>query len=103
MSEFVTPKNLSEALALRASHPEYEVMAGGTDLLVASKDRNAPAGCLNLFGLSELSGISWEQDKLRIGAVTTYAQILSNKDIAESFPLLCDAAREVGASQIHSR
>tara|TARA_R110002073_G_scaffold303128_6_gene471305 strand:+ start:24091 stop:24927 length:837 start_codon:yes stop_codon:yes gene_type:complete len=104
MSEFLAPKNLAEALADRAAHPEYIAVAGGTDYMVASKDRIAPPGIINLFGLSDLTEVS-EVDggALRIGACATYATLLGDARVAEKYPVLRDACREVGASQIQAR
>jgi xanthine dehydrogenase small subunit len=104
MSEFLAPASLSEALDARAQHADYVVVAGGTDYMVASKDRVAPAGMINVFGLDELSRVS-ETDGggLRIGACVTYAALLADSRIAQRFPVLRAACREVGASQIQAR
>ncbi len=104
MSEFVSPTSLAEALASRAEHPEYILVAGGTDYMVASKDRGAPAGIINLFGVPGLTGIADLDDGgLRIGACVTYSTILGDARIARMFPVLRDACREVGATQIQAR
>lgn len=104
MSEFLAPKNLSEALAARAAHPDYIAVAGGTDYMVASKDRLAPPGIINLFGLSDLTELrNLDGGGLRIGACCTYATLLGDARISGTFPVLRDACREVGASQIQAR
>jgi xanthine dehydrogenase small subunit len=106
MSEFLQPSSLAEALHFRAAHPNYELLAGGTDLLVASKNRQAPAGTIDLFGLRELAGIcesDAEGGGLRIGAATTYAELLADARIAATYPVLRAACREVGAAQIQAR
>lgn len=104
MSEFLTPKDLAEALAARAAHPDYIPVAGGTDYMVASKDRLAPPGIINLFGLGALTELrDLDGGGLRIGACATYATLLGDARIATTFPVLRDACREVGASQIQAR
>jgi len=104
VSEFVSPKNLDEALQARAEHPEFVAVAGGTDYMVASKDRAAPAGLISLFGISELSSIDDTADGgLRIGACVPYAKILADRRVADRYPVLRAACREVGASQIQAR
>ena len=104
MSEFLAPKNLAEALAARAAHPEYIAVAGGTDYMVASKDRIAPPGIINLFGLNDLIQVrEVDGGALRIGACATYATLLGDARVAEKYPVLRDACREVGASQIQAR
>ncbi len=104
MSEFLSPKDLPAALAARAAHPDYIPVAGGTDYMVASKDRLPPPGIINLFGLGALTGVTdLDGGGVRIGACTTYATLLGDARIANTFPLLRDACREVGASQIQAR
>lgn len=104
MSDFLQPQSLSEALEARASHHDYDFLAGGTDLLVASKDSLPPKGLIDLTRVSELSGIQGDgKGGVRIGAATSYRMILDDDCIAEHFPLLHRACREIGAAQIQSR
>jgi xanthine dehydrogenase small subunit len=104
MSDFLQPASLEAALEARASHPDYLLVAGGTDLFVASKDREAPTGLIDLFGIPGLCDISdAEGGGLRIGAAATYASLLWDSRIARSYPVLHQACREVGAAQIQAR
>ncbi len=104
MSEFLQPSSVEAALEARAKHPDYELVAGGTDLYVASKDRPSPPGTIDLFGIPGLSEVSdADAGGLRIGAATTYATLLSDARIAQRYALLHSACREVGAAQIQSR
>lgn len=104
MSEFLQPASIADALQARSEHPDYLLVAGGTDVYVASKDRVAPVGTIDLFGIPGLCEISaGEGGGLRIGAATTYATLLSDSRIAEHYPVLHQACREVGAAQIQSR
>src|SRR5690606_35615560 len=66
--------------------------------------RPQPPGVIDLFGLAPLRGIREEQDgAVRIGAGTTYADVLGSALVAELFPALRACAREVGALQIQER
>jgi CO/xanthine dehydrogenase FAD-binding subunit len=104
MTAYLRPASLAEALSARRRYPDYVVLAGGTDLLVSVNSRSAPAGVVDLFGLRELCGIEETPDGgLRIGAGTTYAQILADPRARERVPSLCAAASEVGALQIQAR
>ena len=101
---YARPTSLAEALALRAAHPEHVVLAGGTDLLVDARNRPEPAGVLDLFGLPDLVGVATsDAGDVRIGAATTYAQLLRDAVIGERLPALWAACREVGALQIQAR
>ena len=55
---YVRPRALDEAVAARAAHPDWMVLAGGTDLMVNANHRPAPAGIVDLWRLDELRGIT---------------------------------------------
>ncbi len=103
MTGYVRPASLDEALAARAQHGDWVVLAGGTDLLVGAGARPDPVGIIDLFGCRSLVGISQEQDLIQLGAATTYAELLRSELLWRRLPMLCEAAREVGALQIQAR
>jgi xanthine dehydrogenase small subunit len=104
VSEYVRPTNLGEATAARAAHPEWVVLAGGTDLLVGSDRSDAPAGVIDVGGLEALSGVTSRSDgTIIIGAATTYVDILASRLVRDSLPCLVAASREIGALQIQAR
>ena len=97
------PRTLGEALAARAAHPDWTVLAGGTDLMVGAAHRPPPAGVLDLFGLPALRGVTALDGRVRIGSGTTYATLLADPLVRERFPCLRAACAEVGALQIQAR
>ncbi|MFO0860273.1 MAG: FAD binding domain-containing protein [Phycisphaerales bacterium] len=99
------PTSLAEACTLCAKHPGVIPMAGATDLLVHWPLRQAEhdKSYLDLSKLSELRCVRWTADSLTLGALATYWDVLQDARIASAFPLLPDAARQVGAIQIQSR
>jgi xanthine dehydrogenase small subunit len=104
MTGYVRPSSLEAAVEARQAHPDYVVLAGGTDLLVSANSRPEPAGVIDLFGLAPLCGIAAEPDgSVVIGAATTYAAILASDVVQRELPSLAAAAREVGALQIQAR
>ena len=104
MSAYLRPTSLGEAAAMRAEHPSFTVLAGGTDLLVASNHKAAPAGIIDVFGLRDIHGIENRDDRsIRIGAATTYAEILESELCRHALTSLWESAREVGALQIQAR
>lgn len=103
MTAYVKPADLAEACAARASHPDYLLLAGGTDYMVGVLHKHAPAGVIDLFDLSGLRGIERRDDAWRIGAATTYADLLRHEELCAELPLLAQCAREIGAVQIQER
>jgi CO/xanthine dehydrogenase FAD-binding subunit len=100
------PTTLREACELMSRHAGGLVpLAGATDLLVhwplrqADHDRTY----LDLGSLAELRPIAWLPDSLRLGALTTYWDVLNDALARQEFPVLIEAARQVGAIQIQSR
>lgn len=102
--EYLRPRDLGEALELRAAHPAWMVLAGGTDLMVNANHRPAPAGILDLWRLRELGGIETRgADGLSIGAGATWSEVERHPAVRERLAPLALAAREIGALQIQAR
>lgn len=99
--------SLDDALRVRAEHPSWLVLAGGTDVMVPGSGLTDAPGVLDVFGVGELRGVDGAHDVtgevIRIGACTTYAELLASDVVRDHLPLLAAAAREVGAEQIRER
>jgi CO/xanthine dehydrogenase FAD-binding subunit len=104
MTTYLRPASLDEALAARKRHPDFVVLAGGTDLLVSANQKPAPTGIVDVFGLRDLVGVSVGRGGgVRILAATPYASLLRDPLVAAELPALQAAVREIGALQIQSR
>jgi len=103
--EMVRARSLSDALQRLADEPgRWTPFAGGTDLMVlleSGKLKNKQY--LDLWSLAELRGISEGADAIRIGALSTYTDLIESPVLRAEFPLVCDAARETGAIAIQNR
>ena len=102
------PANLSRALDLLGGRPAdapLVPLAGGTDILVhwpirpEARDREY----LDLQPLHELRGVRWSEETLELGALASYWDVIMDAQARVEFPLLVEAARQVGAIQIQSR
>jgi len=103
--EVYSPKTLPEAYAyLHQLNGRAKLLAGGTDLMVQLHDRAdvAPA-YLNIWSLNELRGIEDAGDHVRIGALTTYTQIIKSPLVKQFCPILIEASKTVGGAQIQNR
>ena len=100
MSGYARPSRLSEALRILARAPRA-VLAGGTDFYPSRVAQALPAEVLDITALRELRGISTKRSHWRIGAATTWTEIIEAK-LPPLFDGLKLAAREVGGEQIQN-
>ena len=99
MGEYLRPDGLSEALvALRRPHV---VLAGGTDFYPARVGRATDEDVLDITAIASLRGISAGAQGWRLGATTTWSELL-DADLPPLFDGLKQAAREVGGRQIQN-
>ncbi|HVH02054.1 MAG TPA: FAD binding domain-containing protein [Amaricoccus sp.] len=94
------PESLPAALALLAAEPRT-LLAGGTDLYVASDAATLPGAVLDLGGIAGLDGIERTPEGVRIGAGTRWAA-LRDAALPPAFDALRQAAAEVGGVQIQN-
>jgi CO/xanthine dehydrogenase FAD-binding subunit len=101
----VSAASLDEALdALLPATPRSVVLAGGTDVMVElHAGRRQPDRVVDIWRVAELRGIAREGGGLRVGALTTCAELERSPAVASTCDILSAAAREVGAGQIKSR
>jgi len=103
--EYLSPETLSELFeALDGHGKELQVIAGGTDLVIALKERMVtPKVVVDLRRLRrELGGIKVEEGVLRMGALSTFSQLESSPFVARYAEALRQAAASVGTLQIRS-
>jgi CO/xanthine dehydrogenase FAD-binding subunit len=100
MTGYARPSRLSEALQILARAPQ-PILAGGTDFYPARVARPLPADVLDITGLRELCGITARGGHWRIGAATTWSEVIAAK-LPPVFDGLKLAAREIGGAQIQN-
>jgi CO/xanthine dehydrogenase FAD-binding subunit len=104
LCEVLAPRNLREALALRAAHPEARPLCGGTDLMVPFAAGRLPDHrFLNLWGLGELRGIAVTERDVVLGALTTFLEIGDHPLLQREFPNMVRSAKVTGALAIQTR
>lgn len=97
------PKNLSEAVRLLGELEEARILAGGTDLLVEIKQGLVMVkNLISLKKIKELRGIEKKGDRIRIGALSTLEEVMSDPLINKYIPALADAAASMASFQIRS-
>jgi CO/xanthine dehydrogenase FAD-binding subunit len=99
------PEDLEAALRLLADRSvPWRPFAGGTDLMVLFEaGRLAPGNYVSLWKLDELKGIGVAADRVTLGALTTYSEVLAHPVLRDEFPLLCRAAEQTGGTATQNR
>jgi aerobic carbon-monoxide dehydrogenase medium subunit len=97
-------KSLSDAQRLLAANPGAKLLAGGHSLIPLMKLRLAtPSAVVDIGRIPELRGISKSGDTIRIGSLTTHAEIAASGDVQKSAAALAEAAGLVGDPAVRSR
>ena len=100
---YLKPANLAEAFAA-LENPNAKVLAGGQSLIPSLNMRlSSPELLVDITGLKELTGISLQENSIRIGALVTHAQIEASELIRKHVPLLAQAVTHVAHAAIRNR
>ncbi|MBE3091498.1 MAG: xanthine dehydrogenase family protein subunit M [Candidatus Atribacteria bacterium] len=103
--QYFAPQKIEEALGILFRYGnEIKVIAGGTDLLVQYYDRLYEINhWLDLKNIKELKDIRINKNQMEIGAMVTHTQLEVSEDIKKYFPILGQAAADIGSPQIRNR
>ncbi len=104
--DYYQPATVQEASRLlKANGPGGRILAGGTDLVIAMKEKGLlPPYVVDLKRVPGLSGIRENSDgSIRLGALTTLYEIETAPLIKTKYPFLAQSAAEVGSIQIRNR
>lgn len=98
-NSYLRPLTIADALEARAAHPDWLVIAGGTDVMVAVNfGRSRPHGVIDLSHVNELKQYDLGAGMLRLGAGVTFGTV--ERELGGSAPALAMAARGVGSPQL---
>ena len=97
-------ESVPDAIRLRLEHPEAQIIAGGSDVLVQIREgRRAGKELISIYGLDELRGVSLdEEENLRIGSLTSFSHITRDPLIQQYANVLGEAVDQVGSPQIRN-
>ena len=100
--EISRPTSLAEASAAVVANGG-KVLAGGQSLVAAMKLRLAQPGALvDVSGLSELRGITREGNGIRVGALSTHAEVAESPVMTAAIPALARLAHGIGDRQVRN-
>lgn len=96
--------SLRDALSVLAKGDGTKVIAGGHSLLPMMKFRLAqPTRLLDIGGLTELHGIEEHRKGARLGAATTYRELLESELLRDRFPIIAECTYNIGDLQVRNR
>ncbi len=103
--EYHRPATLSEALALLSRFGgKAAPLAGGTDLILSLKDESrTPEAVIDLKKIADLSKLEGSKERLTIGALVTFNELIESRHVRENFPLVWESSRTVGSCGLRNR
>jgi carbon-monoxide dehydrogenase medium subunit len=102
--DYYAATSLGDAHRLLQAHPDAKLLAGGQSLIPIMKLRLAsPAAVIDIGRVAELRGISQRDGALRIGALTTHAELAAADEVRKGAPALAEAAALVGDPAVRNR
>ncbi len=102
---YVRAASLADVFPLwRAAGPEAKLLAGGQTLLASLAFRLSDPGTLiDIARVAELRGISQVGDAIRVGALTTHAELGASEMIRQHVPLVAEAVPLIAHPAIRNR
>jgi 4-hydroxybenzoyl-CoA reductase subunit beta len=103
--EYVEPKSIRKACQLlKEKGDKAQAIAGGTDLMMALKNRlKVPEMLVDLRGLLHLNRIHYsDEEGLKVGALVSLRRLSASPLVKEKYPILSRAALDVGTPQLQA-
>jgi CO/xanthine dehydrogenase FAD-binding subunit len=96
---YLQPASIDEALRLLAEHDGAALVAGGTDLVVGTRQgkRVLPETLVAIHRLPGLDGVAEDGDALVLGALATHDAIEGSELVRRRWTALADASAIVGS------
>jgi xanthine dehydrogenase FAD-binding subunit len=96
--------SIQNAIELRLAHPEAQIIAGGSDVLVQMREgKRAGKELISIYGIDAMRGVCLDENEaLRIGSLTSFSHITKNELIQKYMIVLAEAVDMVGGPQIRN-
>ena len=104
MKALYEAKSVEDAIRLLQEHPQAQIIAGGSDVLVQMREgKRAGVELVSIYGLDELRGVTMDEDgTIRIGSLTSFSHITKDPLIQKYIGVLGEAVDMVGGPQIRN-
>lgn len=98
------PESIDEALELLSDLEDAELMAGNQSLGIVMANRLAtPDHLVDLNGIDDLAYIEEDEDEVRIGAMATHRTLERSDRLAETLPMVPDAAGQIAGPAVRNQ
>ena len=102
--DYYRAKSVADACDLLRKNPRAKLLAGGHSLIPLLKLRLAsPTALIDIGRIAELRGITVKDGVVRIGALTTHAEIAASAAVRDNCPALAEAAQMIGDPAVRNR
>ena len=97
-------ESVEDAIRLLTEHPQAQIIAGGSDVLVQIREgKRAGRELVSIYGIDSMRGVSFDDEEaIRIGSLTSFSHIAADPIIQENIPVLGEAVSLVGGPQIRN-
>jgi carbon-monoxide dehydrogenase medium subunit len=101
--KFVEPSALAEAVEILANESDARCLAGGATLVaMMNAELVEPSTLVGLRRIDDLRGITMAGDHIRIGAMTTHAEIAADPNLTGNAAVIKDAAEQIAHPAIRN-
>ena len=98
------PTTVADVVKQLSQHGDDKIIAGGQSILPSMRlGLTSIEGFIDLNGIAELKGIKADGSGVRIGAMTTHAEVAAGKDVQAKAPAIACLAAGIGDRQVRNR
>ena len=96
--------SVDDAVAQVSGNEEAKFLAGGQTMLPTMKMRlAAPSDLVDLAKVADLAGIEVSGKSVKIGAMTTHAEVASSRELASVCPCMAGLASQIGDPHVRHK
>jgi carbon-monoxide dehydrogenase medium subunit len=104
MNQFLSPSTIDEALTFLKEKQELRILAGGTDLIIAIKNRSVTcAHLMDVKQIPELQRVEMTKEGLEIGAAVSLNALLESDLLKGWYRAIAQSAASVANSMLRNR
>ena len=101
--EYTRATTLAEALDAIGGPAQAKLICGGQSLVPLLRFRLAqPQQLVDIGRLPELRGVTVTDEVVRIGAATTYRELLASEPLRDAVPLIAEVTENIGDIQVRN-